>query len=434
MGDQLDIFTLGGLSIRCNGTPVTGFVSRKVEALLVYLACQGRPQPREVLAELLWEERSQAQSMGNLRVVLNDLRQHLEPFVVVTRQSIGLDLASACWLDVTELQSAISAAQAQWMRGVSLFPKTAKTLEKALDLYTGDFLAGFSIRDSQAFDHWLSTERERLRQEVVEALHHFVDYCLKNNAFAAGIAKATQSLQIDPLREETYQQLMLLLSMSGQRGAALAQYDTCCRVLAEELGIEPNAPTIALANQIRSGLPIASRPKAMIPTHNLPMQATPFIGRDVELSQIARSLADPNCRLLTLIGPGGIGKTRLALQAAAAQDERFPHGVYFVPLAAVGVPDELVYAIADAVKVALAPSNSQMPDVQLRDYLHDKELLLLDNFEHLLEGSILVGQLLTHALRLKIMITSRERLNLQEEWLFNMQSMDVPGDEMVDET
>jgi hypothetical protein len=238
------------------------------------------------------------------------------------------------------------------------------------------------------------TERERLRQEVVEALHHLVAYYLNRNAYAAGIANATKSLQIDPLREETYQQLMLLLSKSGQRSAALTYYDTCRRILDEELGIEPNAETSTIAEQIRNGVSQSRTSVATLPSYHLPTQATPFVGRTTELNQINEILDTSDCRLLSLTGPGGIGKTRLALQVATAQIERFTHGVYFVPLASVSVPDDLITTIADVVQVAL--DGSENPETQLGDYLHDKEmLLLLDNFEHLLEGATLVGNYLT---------------------------------------
>src|SRR5262249_15808852 len=149
-----------------------------------------------------------------------------------------------------------------------------------------------------------------------------------------------------------------------------------------------------------------------------------------ELKEIARSLEDPNCRFLTLSGPGGIGKTRLALEAALSQIEHFRHGVYFVPLAGIGVQDELASAIADAVLFRSASNNAQTPERRLKEYLRDKDmLLLLDNFEHRLEESTLVGQLLSSSPHLKILTTARERLNLQGEWLFVVHSMDVPADE-----
>src|SRR5262245_9802208 len=124
--------------------------------------------------------------------------------------------------------------------------------------------------------------------------------------------------------------------------------------------------------------------------HNLPPQSTPFVGRTEELSQIAHLLDDPNCRLFTLLAPGGIGNTRLALEAAAAQFERYSDGVYFVPLQALSSPDFIVPAIAEAIHFQFYPGGE--PKQQLLDHLREKSLLLvLDNFEHLLDSIELVS-------------------------------------------
>jgi len=161
--------------------------------------------------------------------------------------------------------------------------------------------------------------------------------------------------------------------------------------------------------------------------HNLPPQPTPFLGRREELTEITGRLHDPTCRLLTLIGPGGIGKTRLSLQAAAEQIEAFPHGVYFVPLAPVNTPGLLVPTIADALKFTFYSREDQK--VQLLNYLREKKLLLiLDNFEHLIAGAELVADILTNAPQVKVLVTSRERLNLQGETLLELRGMEVPDE------
>jgi len=165
--------------------------------------------------------------------------------------------------------------------------------------------------------------------------------------------------------------------------------------------------------------------------HNLPPQPTPFIGREEELEQITARLADPACRLLTLVGPGGIGKTRLALQAAAAQIEAFPSGVYFVPLAPLTTAESLTSAIADVLHLSFY--QNEPPEAQLRNYLREKHMLLiLDNFEHVLDGALLVADLLACAPGVKALITSRERLNVREEWIFAVEGMPFPSDDDLD--
>lgn len=161
--------------------------------------------------------------------------------------------------------------------------------------------------------------------------------------------------------------------------------------------------------------------------HNLPPQPTPFVGREEELRDIAARLADPACRLLTLVGPGGIGKTRLALQAAAAEIETFDHGVYFVPLAALNSDEFLVSAIAEALHFSFYQRD--VPRAQLLSYLREKHMLLvLDNFEHIIAGAPLASELLASASQIKVLVTSRERLNVRGEMILPVAGMPFPSE------
>jgi predicted ATPase/DNA-binding NarL/FixJ family response regulator len=165
---------------------------------------------------------------------------------------------------------------------------------------------------------------------------------------------------------------------------------------------------------------------------HLPQQLMPFIGREEELAELARLLADPNCRLLTLAGLGGIGKTRLAIQAATQTADHFPQGVYFVPLQSIQAGDFLISAIVNALDVSLA--GPAVPFDRLLSHLHDKELLLLlDNFEQLLPvgEADLLARLLRAAPLLKLLVTSREVLNLQEEWIYPVEGLPVPPTEEI---
>ncbi len=163
-------------------------------------------------------------------------------------------------------------------------------------------------------------------------------------------------------------------------------------------------------------------------SHNLPPQSTPFIGRTEELAEIDRRLTDPTCRLLTLVGPGGIGKTRLALQAAANQLVNYEDGVFFVSLASVSSPNMLASAISSALNSSFYGPDD--PNVQIVNYLREKQMLLvLDNFEQLLEGVGLLVDLLAAAPDLELMVTSRERLNVQEEWVLPIEGMHYPHEQ-----
>ena len=162
------------------------------------------------------------------------------------------------------------------------------------------------------------------------------------------------------------------------------------------------------------------------PRHNLPPQPTPFVGRAQEIGEIINTLNDPNCRLLTLLGSGGIGKTRLALEVASRKMDDYANGVFFVALAPITAPDFVLAAVADALQFTFfgdATGHRQ----QLFDFLREKELLLvMDNFEHLMNASDLLSDILAMAPRIKILVTSREALNMQEEWVRRVQGMAFP--------
>jgi len=159
--------------------------------------------------------------------------------------------------------------------------------------------------------------------------------------------------------------------------------------------------------------------------NNLPVPPTPLIGRDHELRFITRQMLEPSCRLLTLTGPGGIGKTRLAIEAGRQLESYFPDGIYFISLAGVGITEAIIPAIADVI--GLAFSGPAEPILQITTFLRTKEILLvLDNMEHLLEGGSLLGEMLQQTQHIKLLITSREQLYLQWEWLFEVQGLPIP--------
>jgi hypothetical protein len=254
----------------------------------------------------------------------------------------------------------------------------------------------------------------------------------------AAISHARRWLALDPLHEPAQRLLMQLYVGAGDRAAAIRQYQECVNVLHEELGIEPEPETTALFEAIRGGAASLSSapllPGSPAPTHNLPPDPTPFIGRELELAQVATQLADPDCRLLTIFGPGGIGKTRLAIQAARDEAGRFAHGACFVDLAPLTSAEMLAATI---LRTLQAPSyGAAEPDQHVLSYLAGRQLLLvLDNYEHLLTGAEpdrqngygLVMKMLGAAPRIKVLVTSRARLNVRAEWLETLEGMRVPG-------
>ncbi len=419
MNDLLNIYLLGGLRLERGGSPVTGIELRKAAALVAYVACVRRPVPRETLADLFWSDRSQASALGNLRVVLTNLRQTLGEHLTITRQTVEL-IPAAYWLDVRDLETGIDAVRPTLAASQPLSRTEATNLAASLDLYRGDFLQGVYLREADGVEEWAVVERERLRGVVENAHHDLVDFYLNIGDYRSGLEWAGRLLKLDPLRESAHRQMMLLLARNGQTAEALAQYEACRCILAAELGAQPEPETESLYARLKDS--------GAAYRHNLPPQTTPFIGRQAELHRLSVLLSDPTVRLITLTGPGGMGKTRLALQAAAHRIGDQLHGVWFVPLAGISTGEAgILAAIAEAL--GFVPSGQADLKYQLLAYLHQKEaLLVIDNFEHLVESANLVGQLAQACPHLKLLVTSRERLNLSGETLLEVAGLGLPSD------
>jgi predicted ATPase len=261
----------------------------------------------------------------------------------------------------------------------------------------------------------------------MEALYQLAACHSQRGEYKQAQHYAHRQLKLEPWREEAHRQLMVALALSGQRSAALAQYEACRRILSEELGVEPEKETQFLYERIRDGNLQASQ----MPPHNLPAPLTRFVGRESELDQIAEQLNDPDTRLLTLVGPGGAGKTRLALAAARQAVAHFPNGVWFVPLVGVRekpedeLHDRLATAIAGALEISF--SGQDDPKTQILKHLKSREsLLILDSFEHLISGADFILEALRQAPQITVLVTSRARLNVRAERLVQVAGLPIP--------
>jgi len=446
---HLSLGVLGSLQVSIDDAPVTLLESDKVCALLVYLAVEAdRPHRRDSLVGLLWPECPDQVARHNLRQALFSLRRAIgdhtatPPYLLISRDAIQFSTASDYSLDLAQFNAIFRACQENTSRGIEDPAIRAARLEEMVKLYRGDFLHDFFLADSAEFEQWALVQRESLHQRALDAHSDLAGYHEQHRDFQAARRHALRQLELDPWREEAHCQVMRALALDGQRTAALAQYETCRRVLADELGVEPSAETRDLVEQIRAGKvktedeSPSSIPAA--PIHNLPVSLTSFHGREQELVDLDRLLADPECRCISLVGPGGIGKTRLAVQAAQRRRAGLAHGVAFIPLASVGSVEAAVAAIAGALRLSFyGPSE---PKDQLLSYLSGKQMLLiLDNVEQLLvEGSTLANivelllDILQRAPGVKLLVTSREALNLQEEWVFEVRGLAFPDTEQTE--
>lgn len=439
----LHIKTLGGLSITQNGRPLTRLASRKTEALLVYLACTRREISRELLAEMLWDDRTQQQAMANLRVVLSSLRKEASPFVIINRKMAAINPNTKMTIDAIQLEQAGTAALKQ--NGIQT-AQQAKELNQALDRYKGDFLAGFFLPEASGFENWVATETERLRQLTIDSYLVLNRWYMDRQDYVSAVASATRLVHLDPLTEIGHRHLIESLARSDHRVKALAQYEHYCQILKDELGIEPDLHTKALYKEIKANaLQIKTAPVVMDPQkkqikHNLPTQTTPFFGRDLEIAELSDLILKPTVRMITITGIGGTGKTRLAAMVAKNQlhlhEPLFTDGIYCVAMAAFDRPEQMITVIANTVDLPFtdAKEDGRSEKQQLIDYLKNKKiLLLLDNFEQLVDSALLLSEILRNSRYLRLLITSRERLNLQEERVYQLNGFSPLGRLDLDE-
>jgi predicted ATPase/DNA-binding SARP family transcriptional activator len=425
---------LGSPQLLCAGAAIP-LARRQMRALFFRLAVALRPVARDQLAFLFWPDIGDSAARRNLTVLLNQLRQALPcPDLVLTQ-------GDAILLNPAHLQTdtvVFAEALAQATRGGTIAPLTT-----AVDLYRGPFLDGFALPACAEFEAWAMQERQSWERRYLDALALLVDGYVARGAYPAAIAAAQRALAVDPLAEEMHRQLITLYATAGDRTAALRQFEQCVVLLERELGVSPLPETRAVYEAVRQGQIVVGRAQstrslAPIIDHSsssaadgvtkaqpgrpaLPAPATPLIDREVEMAALQALLQTPGVRLLTLTGPGGSGKTRLALQIAWAMSAQVADGAAFVALAPVRDPELVLQAIAHAYGL------KQSSAATLADYLGDKEsLLVLDNCEHLLAAGPALAALLAAVPKLRILATSRAALNLLGEHTFPVPPLPLP--------
>lgn len=430
MSAELHLNWLGSPQAVLNGRAVA-LETRKVTALLAYLSLTPGGARRETLAALLWPEHDSERALGNLRRVLWSLNQALGPeWLDPGYDQVQLQPRPGLRVDVLRFRELASAHTGV---GHPACPGCLPALEEAAALYRGPFLEGFTLRDSPEFDEWQYFQGEELRALLAAVLERLQALLADVGRLEQALAAARRWAALDRLHEPAQRALMALYNRAGQRSAALRQFDELKRLLSAELGTAPQPETAALAESIRGGQAAGAAPAplqtpAPAARATLPTAPTAFIGRRSELAEITRLLNESDVRLITLIGPGGIGKTRLALQSAHLNIDRFSHGACFVPLAPLASAEFIIPALANALAVPV--TDRAKLSQQIHTYLANKRMLLvMDNFEHLVDGAAQLEDLLQHAPDIKILVTSRERLNLEDEWAIEVSGLSYPWDE-----
>jgi predicted ATPase/DNA-binding SARP family transcriptional activator len=447
MGASWRITLMGGLSLRRTEAPaaeaISRFPTRKTAALLAYLAYYlDREHPREVLIGLLWPEVDLGAGRQSLSVALSALRRLLEPEgaapgAVLISDRICVRLSPAeVETDVRELEAKLAEADSAPDAAVR---ETA--LAAAVAAYGGTLLPGF-------YEDWIPAEQERLASRYFDALDRLVELHAGAGRYAEAMEFARKALAIDPLRESAHRQLIRLYAATDQASAAIRQYQELERQLRRELDAHPSDATRALIREIqRAGAAPAAGPavREAAPASAIavrppgrraaPVPLSRFFGREAEVEELVDQLsavlpADggdaPAALLVTLTGPAGCGKTRLAVEVARRLEPAFGESAFWMSLGDVADARRLPGLAAEALGADLTGGRDPLSAV-LEVLARGPHLLVLDNFEQLVEeGSDFVLQLATGVTGVALLVTSRQRLALSFEREHPVRPLSVP--------
>ncbi len=601
---RLDITLFGSPLITINGSPLHSRADKSA-ALVALLALRGPTLDRSTLIANMWSRSETAKAQAALRTSLWRLKEAgLSPFLEIERESVTLKTDNHLWIDIKEFQNNLEESRSHSHSSEFACPSCFPLLKRAVDLYRGDFMSGYSPRNSSGFDEWRSEFSNILRSEYLNTLERLAKGYYQHGQLGQALQITRRWLAVDRFNEDAHALAIRLFASNGQRANAIAQYRAYKQLVEQELKLDPSFELTALYNQILAGkippiettpglktpilllldiahgtelwisypdrmkeiqarfiqivkdllrqcsarilhqsghqlsilferghplqwviafqemvaqsqwglpVPLSARmalttlPRS--PTHsplhsieytickqllyaasgnqvlltgpavlelefplssrshdlgsyfftgvdnpvqvlelvhphfpssehqslpnlphtpiNIPLQATGFVGRTDELNRISTLLHQPDIRLITLVGPGGVGKTRLGIQALRQIPGNQYDGIYYVPLVNKTNPHTLHESIAEALHLAFNNPGDQV--LQLKQHLQGKRILLmLDNFEHLLQATPLLIDLLEATPGLRILLTSRERLNLHVETIIDIQGLPIP--------
>ena len=310
--DPLHLFLLGEFRVTIGETPVTALDLPRLQSLLAYLVLHHpTPQARSHLAGMLWPDSTDAQARTNLRNLVFKLHQalpHADAWLRLERHTICWQPTAPWTLDVQDFAAALAHADQAEQTGHRRALREA--LATALEHYRGDLLPG-------CYEDWVLPERERLRQQVLQALERLLVLWEHERDYPAAISTAQRLLRHDPLQEATYRHLIRLYAVSGDRAAAVRTYHTCASLLERELGVPPTPETRQayerlLQTEVQPGMSSSGLPT--------PGAGMPLVGRQPEwaaLQRAWREASDGHLQMVVLAGEAGTGKTRLAEELVA---------------------------------------------------------------------------------------------------------------------
>ena len=431
----LTLAVLGSPDLRSGGVAVA--LPAKSQALVIYLAMTGKRARREALADMFWGDTGEDGARANLRLALSKLRQSLPGVLDADADSVGLAPGAPLDVDALQLLQTVD----------TLLQQPAAAQEAAIARYRGPFLEEFTLRDCAAFEDWVAAERQRIDRRAVVLLRELVQAARR-----AGKADRERHYlglwaRIEPWSEEVQLPLIQLQAQAGLMAAALDSFEACRRALAEELGARPSVALALLGEQVRRGEVTAQAPPGAVAATRM-MGASeaattgpatlqgddpaPMYGRDTELSLAAQRIAQGE-RLIMLLGPAGVGKSRLARAIAHQAASDFPDGSVlcsfdFMDSGGSGgaSSDHLVATLGSALGLDL--TQTAEPMALLTAHLGTmRAMLSLDGFEACEGAEPVLVQLARAAPQCLILVTSRARLAITQGWVHELQGLDTDG-------
>ena len=444
---RLYLYALGPPRVECDDQPIE-IARRKALALLVYLVVTGQSHSRDALSTLFWPEYSQSRARAGLRRALAELKKTLgEGWLEVDRDTAEPNPEADVWLDVDRFRHLLAESRTHDHPEDEVCSDCLPRLTEAAALYGDDFMAGFTLRDSPAFDDWQFFQTQGLRDELAGALDRLAHGLGTQGQFEQAIAHARRRLALDPLHEPAHRHLMQLYAWAGQRAAALRQYQECTRILEEELAVPPEEETTQLYQAIKEKrvLPPPAKPRVLPLAReeerqrvvNAPPQAVSDLFRDrvTEMAALANHIGGEAPRLISVVGRAGMGKTALACKVLDdLARNRHPdappiNGLIYLTASELSL-DRLVHDVGEMLG---QPARSQLaqrwaaPEEELTSKIdavltalkeEDRYVILLDNLEDLLDATgrltdpdlaCFVDRCLHSQSGVRLVVTSRER-------------------------
>ena len=431
--NQIDcrICLLGGLSIEANGVALARLPTQKTGLLLAYLASfPAHAHPREELIEMLWPECELEQGRNRLRVALSAIRHMLEvsgiaPYTVIEADRALVRINPAvCTTDVLEFEAALRGERDEGDTAAQI-----AALKQAVVLYTGDMLPGY-------YEVWVTSERQRLTDLYASLLRRLGKLLVNSGEYESAIEYFRKALSMDPLSEGIHRTLIRLYRACQRPAAAQRQYETLKAVLARELSTTPSAQSQTLGRSLREGRGYPTEPEPPAEQNpeidvasTLPVISTSFIGRSEEIAALQILILKDSAgsgRFITVTGPVGVGKSRLAIEAVGALGGSYDGRVFYSRISGLESPEAVLHSVADTLQIGTGVQTEAF--LKVAEFLaQSRTVLVLDDADHLGSAAMcVINRLLAWAPSLWIVVTSTRVFGAEQERVFNLMPLAVP--------